>query len=72
MNLDDFMARLGQVQARSLWIELAALVACVALAWGVTRWFGRDQPKDSIWFGERTFDGLLFPLLALPRGPVRP
>ena len=65
MNLDDFMARLGQVQARSLWIELAALVACVALAWGVTRWFGRDQPKDSIWFGERTFDGLLFPLLAL-------
>ena len=65
MNLDDFMARLGQVQARSLWIELAALVACVALAWAVTRWFGRDQPKDSIWFGERTFDGLLFPLLAL-------
>lgn len=65
MNLDDFMARLGQVQARSLWVELAALVACVALAWGVTRWFGRDQPKDSIWFGERTFDGLLFPLLAL-------
>src|SRR5687768_6979686 len=65
MNLDDFMARLGQVQARSLWIELAALVACVVLAWGVTRWFGRDQPKDSIWFGARTFDGLLFPLLAL-------
>lgn len=65
MTLDDFMARLGQVQARSLWIELAVLVACVALAWGVTRWFGRDQPKDSIWFGERTFDGLLFPLLAL-------
>ncbi len=35
------------------------------LAWAVCRWFGRDQPKDSIWFGERTFDGLLFPLLAL-------
>lgn len=65
MNLDDFMARLAQVQARGLWIELAALVACVALAWGVSRWFGRDQPSDSIWFGARTFDGLLFPLLAL-------
>jgi small-conductance mechanosensitive channel len=37
----------------------------VALAWGICRWFGRDQPKDSIWFGERTFDGLLFPVLAL-------
>jgi small-conductance mechanosensitive channel len=65
MNLGDFLARLGPVQPRSLWIELAALAVCVALAWGVGRWFGRDQPKDSIWFGERTYDGLLFPLLAL-------
>jgi hypothetical protein len=65
MNFNDFTQRLGRVDARGLGIELAALVACVALAWGVSKWFGRDQPKDSIWFGERTFDGLLFPLLAL-------
>ena len=65
MNFNDFTQRLGQVDARGLGIELAALVACVVIAWVVTRWFGRDQPKDSIWFGERTFDGLLFPLLAL-------
>ncbi|WP_418148587.1 mechanosensitive ion channel domain-containing protein [Variovorax paradoxus] len=65
MNFNDFTQRLGQVDARGLGIELAALVACVVLAWVATRWFGRDQPKDSIWFGERTFDGLLFPLLAL-------
>ena len=65
MNLDDFRQRLSQIHAETLWVEIAALVACVALAWGLCRWFGRDQPKDSIWFGERTFDGLLFPVLAL-------
>lgn len=65
LSFDDFLARLGQVQARTLWIELAVLAGCVLLAWGVCRWFGRDQPKDSIWFGRNTFDGLLFPLLAL-------
>lgn len=64
-TFDDFAQRLLQVHARSVWIEIAALVACVVLAWSVSRWFGRDQPRDSIWFGERIFDGLLFPLLAL-------
>lgn len=64
-NFDDFLLRLKQVDAHGLGIELAVLVTCVAVAWAVCKWFGRDQPKDSIWFGERTFDGLLFPLLAL-------
>ncbi|MCY1209491.1 Mechanosensitive ion channel [compost metagenome] len=64
-NFDDFLQRLRQVDAHGLGIELAVLVACVGVAWAVCKWFGRDQPKDSIWFGERTFDGLLFPLLAL-------
>ena len=65
LGMDDFLARFGQVQARTLWIEVAVLALCVLLAWGACRWFGRDQPKDSIWFGRNTFDGLLFPLLAL-------
>ena len=65
MNFSDFTERLQQIHARSVWIELAALASCIALAWGLCRWFGRDQPKDSIWFGARVFDGLLFPLLAL-------
>jgi small-conductance mechanosensitive channel len=65
MDVSDFSQRLRQIHAQNVWIELAALVGCVGLAWAVCRWFGRDQPKDSIWFGERTFDGLLFPLLAL-------
>lgn len=65
MDFSDFSQRLAQIDARSVSIEAAVLLACLALAWGVARWFGRDQPKDSVWFGERTFDGLLFPLLAL-------
>ncbi|MDM0022991.1 mechanosensitive ion channel family protein [Variovorax saccharolyticus] len=65
MNFSEFSQKLGQVEARGLWIEIAILAGCVLVAWAVCRWFGRDQPKDSIWFGQRTIDGLLFPLLAL-------
>ena len=65
MPTSEFLRRLGELEARSVLIELAVLAACVALAWGVSRWFGRDQPRDSVWFGEHTVDGLLFPLLAL-------
>jgi small-conductance mechanosensitive channel len=57
--------KLGQIQARSVSIELTILAGCILVAWGVCRWFGRDQPKDSIWFGQRVVDGLLFPVLAL-------
>src|SRR4051794_39185287 len=65
MNFNDFQQRLKLVDATGIGIELSVLVACVALAWAICKWFGRDQPKDSIWFGESTFDGLLFPLLSL-------
>ncbi|WP_295549098.1 mechanosensitive ion channel domain-containing protein [uncultured Pseudacidovorax sp.] len=65
LDWNGFVQRLSEVHARTLWIEIAALVLCLLLAWGVTRWFGRDQPGDSLWFGEKSFDGLLFPLLAL-------
>ncbi len=63
--MTDFLQRLEQLEARSVLTEAAVLAACIALAWGISSWFGRDQPKESIWFGQRTFDGLLFPLLAL-------
>ncbi|SFM05408.1 mechanosensitive ion channel family protein [Variovorax sp. OV329] len=65
LRLDEFLERLSQVDPRTLWIEAGVLALCVLLAWSVCRWFGRDQPKDSIWFGRNIFDGLLFPLLAL-------
>jgi small-conductance mechanosensitive channel len=44
--------------------ELGVLVLCVALAWTLVR-LTRRRSKGSIWFGDRGFDGVLFPLLAL-------
>ena len=65
MRDNAFLERVSQLDARSVWTELAVLAGCIALAWGVSWWFGRGKPMDSIWFGEHGFDGLLFPLLAL-------
>ncbi len=64
-----------------VWIEALVLLACLGLAWGVARYAGfragqggtqksaqarSDLHKfDSVWFGQHTIDGLLFPLLAL-------
>ena len=50
--------------------EIAALVACLALAlalcWGAGRATGdRTSGDPSVWFGRGIVDGLLFPLLAL-------
>ncbi|WP_218509210.1 mechanosensitive ion channel family protein [Variovorax sp. dw_308] len=61
----DLSQLLSEVHLRTVSVELAALAACLALAWAICRWFGRDQPKNSIWFGRHTVDGLMFPLLAL-------
>ena len=49
----------------SVWLELAALVACIALALFAARLVGRKQTADSVWIGRNTIDGLLFPLIAL-------
>ncbi|HZW74251.1 MAG TPA: hypothetical protein VFF43_11925 [Caldimonas sp.] len=46
--------------------ELAILAGCLVAAWIVVRLIrGRERPVASVWFGNRIFDGLLFPLLAL-------
>jgi small-conductance mechanosensitive channel len=47
-------------------IELAVLAACIGLAWLVVRRLrGSKERPPSVWFGERIFDGVLFPVLAL-------
>ncbi len=46
-------------------LELSVLAGCLLLAFGLCWLIGRHQPKDSVWFGRSTVDGLLFPLLAL-------
>lgn len=52
-------------QRSSTWLEFVLLLGAVALAYGLSRIAGRDQPSESVWFGRRTIDGLMFPVLAL-------
>ena len=54
-----------EFQNASAVLELSMLAACVALAWMCAWALGRGGSRDSILFGRRVVDGLLFPLLAL-------
>ncbi|MGH6639487.1 MAG: mechanosensitive ion channel family protein, partial [Polaromonas sp.] len=64
-SLDAWFAALTQPTALT---ELAALIACVLLAWLVVRVMSRARrvaDESSILFGRRIVDGVLFPLLLL-------
>lgn len=64
-SLDGWLAALAQPTALT---ELAALVACVLLAWLLVRVASRAHivaDGTSILFGRRVIDGVLFPLLLL-------
>ena len=61
---DEFQALLQP----TVWVELAALATCLALAWGLVsllrKAFGREDGR-SIFLGRSVFDGALFPILSL-------
>jgi small-conductance mechanosensitive channel len=62
-ELDDLLHRLIQPGAAA---EFVALAACLVGAWAVVRLVrGRKHPVASVWFGDRIFDGVLFPIVAL-------
>jgi len=71
MNLtaiDDFPSWLAMFTQRGVLVELAALVLCAVVAWGVVGSLRRAldlQGARSIWFGRHVFDGVLFPALLL-------
>lgn len=46
-------------------LQLAVLLGCLALTYGICWLIGRRHSQDSVWFGRHIIDGLLFPLLAL-------
>ena len=60
-TLSQIWAALTQTSAL---VELAVLVACVLLAWGLTHVARRKAP-GRVWFGQRAVDGALLPVLAL-------
>jgi small-conductance mechanosensitive channel len=69
--MSQFTALLNDLQRPEIWGEFAALLACLVLAYGLVHWLHakrlqRDPAhKESVWFGRRTIDGVLFPLVAL-------
>jgi small-conductance mechanosensitive channel len=62
-QIDELVAELTRPGAVA---ELAILAGCLVAAWIVVRLIrGRSRPVASVWFGNRIFDGVLFPVLAL-------
>ncbi|MCF8160465.1 MAG: mechanosensitive ion channel [Polaromonas sp.] len=64
-DLEDWLAALSQT---SVLIELGALLACGVLAWLLARLVSRafvERELNSIMFGRRIVDGVLFPALLL-------
>ena len=57
----------ANLTSRTALIELAAFGGCLVLAWVVVRLLrGSEAPREnSVWFGQRIVDGVMFPLLAL-------
>ncbi len=75
MNGLEFLKELFTDLVRpSALLELAVLLACLGMAWLVaTRLRPRAEVPHApggIWFGQRGFDGVLFPLLALALAAV--
>lgn len=63
--MNDFEQLLTDLQSPLVMTELLGLMVCVCLAWLITWAIGRGAERQSILFGRRTVDGLLFPLLSL-------
>jgi len=62
----DYSALAEALVAPTALIEAAVLAGCFGLAWLVVRVVRGAQPRpQSIWFGKRIIDGVLFPVLAL-------
>jgi small-conductance mechanosensitive channel len=66
LNADQVNELLSSLTQASALTELAVLLGCLFIAWGVVRLMrGREVPEASIWFGRRIVDGVFFPVLAL-------
>ena len=67
--IDDLQGWLAGFTEPTVGTELAALAACILLAWGLTavlrRALGMKDESTSVLFGHRLVDGVMFPLLLL-------
>jgi small-conductance mechanosensitive channel len=75
--MSQITALLNDLTRPDVWVELLTLLACLVLAYAFVAWLRPAQVratedgaleiagKESVWFGRRTLDGVLFPLVAL-------
>lgn len=72
--IDDIGLWLAGFTQPTVLIELAALLVCVVLAWGLSwalrRGLRMQDDKSSVLFGRRLIDGVMFPLVLLLLGYV--
>ncbi|HYN59530.1 MAG TPA: mechanosensitive ion channel domain-containing protein [Rubrivivax sp.] len=68
-DLASLQQTLQQLTLQGALAELAMLLTALGLAYGGV-WLarGKARPSHSIWYGERIFDGVFFPTLALLLG----
>jgi small-conductance mechanosensitive channel len=68
-QVEEFRQLLQDITPLGTAVELAGLAACLVGAYLlVKRLGGSEAHVNSIWFGERIYDGVLFPLVALLGG----
>jgi small-conductance mechanosensitive channel len=66
LNANELNDLLDSLATTTALTELAVLAGCLGLSFLVVRLMrGKQVPEDSIWFGHRIIDGVLFPVLAL-------
>ena len=66
LNANELNDLLDSLATTTALTELAVLAGCLAVSFLVVRLLrGNQAPEDSIWFGQRIIDGVLFPVLAL-------
>ena len=71
LNADELTDLIGSLLQVSALTELAVLAGCLVLAWAVVRLLRgpalrhRSEIEGSVLFGKHSFDGVLFPVVAL-------
>lgn len=63
--MNELQELLQDLQSPAIALELGGLVLAVALSWLLCSVLGRGATRESILFGRRVLDGVLFPGLAL-------
>ena len=72
--IEDLNAWLQGFLQPTVWVEFAALAACILVAWGASyllrKVLGMQEDRSSVLFGRGVIDGVLFPALLLVLGYV--